>query len=95
MLYIAPLLAACTPVPMTLERAERICREELSLADGFEGRVALGVGSEGARTKAGVTITNRIFSTQSEEDYFAECVRREMAGEPKPTTFGVTIGDKF
>ena len=80
---------------MTLERAERICREELSLADGFEGRVSLGGGSEGASAKAGVTITNRIFSNQSEEEYFAECVEREMAGRPKPATFGLTIGKKF
>ena len=94
--YLMPPLAmACAPVPMSLERAETLCREEAGLADGVEGHVGIGVGSEGPAGKAGITVTNRILDPQTEAEFIADCVARRMAGEPKPTTVGVTIGGRF
>lgn len=86
------LLAACAPSPMTPERAARECRAEAPLADGFAGRVGVGAGSRGASAKAGVTITNRVFSPQSRADFMANCIDRKLSGAPQPTTVGVTIG---
>lgn len=95
LICIAPLLAACAPQPMTAERAERLCREEAGLADGVQGMVGVGVGTGGASGKAGITITNRVFSPQTEREFMAECIARRMAGGPKPTTAGITIGGSF
>lgn len=89
------LLAACAPRPMTLDRAERTCREEARLADGVAGTVGIGVGTGGPRAKAGITLTNRVFNPQSEEDFVADCVDRLMSGQGKPTTVGVTVGGSF
>lgn len=77
---------------MTPERAERLCRDEARLADGVTGSVGLGVGSGGATGSAGITLTNRVFSPQSEEDFVAECVARRLAGQPQPTTVGISLG---
>ncbi len=89
------IASACAPTPMTADRAERLCREEADLADGVRGTVGIGVGSGGPRTKAGITITNRIFDPQSEADFIADCVARRMAGRPPPTTAGLTVGGSF
>lgn len=91
-LAAAGAVAACAPVPMTPERAERLCREEARTADGVAGTVGVGVGSRGARGKAGITITNRIFNPQSEAEFMAECIDLRLAGRPAPTTAGITIG---
>ncbi|MBV0913013.1 hypothetical protein KTJ87_11545 [Rhodobacteraceae bacterium ASV31] len=85
-------LAACTPQPMTLERAERLCREELPLADGFAGTVGVGVGNTGARARGGITVTNAVLNPQSPSEFMADCVARQMENRPAPTTFGVTLG---
>lgn len=96
MAYLLPLLAVgCAPVPMTPERAERICREQAGLADGVQGRVAIGTGSQGASGKAGITITNRIFDPQTESEFMADCIARLMAGQPEPTTVGITLGARL
>ncbi|WP_172299341.1 hypothetical protein [Pseudoruegeria sp. HB172150] len=86
------LLSACAPTPMTLERAERQCREEARLSDGVAGNVRVGVGSRGPSAGGSVTVTNRILSPQSQGDFMQECIARTMRGEPRPTTVGITIG---
>ena len=91
--YLAPLIAvACAPQPMSRERAEKLCREEAGLADGFRGQVSVGIGSGGPRTGGSVTITDRIFAPQTEAEFMAECVARRMAGGPAPTRAGIIIG---
>jgi len=89
------MISACTPVPMTQERAARECASEAELADGVRGNVGVGIGNTGASGKAGITVTNRVFNPQSERDFMRECIARKMSGAPKPTTFGVTVGGSF
>ena len=91
---ICVLLAAtaCAPVPMTYERAEALCREDIRGADGVSGNVGIGVGSGGGRAKGSITIDNRVFNPQSQDDYLADCIARRVNGEPQPTQFGITIG---
>ena len=85
-------MIACAPVPMTPERAERICREDAGLADGFGGRAEVGVGTGGARAGGSITVTNAILNPQSEAEYMRDCVERLLAGERRPATIGITIG---
>ncbi len=85
-------ITACAPVPMTAERAEKLCREDIGLADGVQGTVGVGVGTGGGRAKGSITVTDRVFNPQSEQDYLRECVDRRLAGKPAPTRFGITIG---
>ncbi len=85
-------LAACAPQPMTVERAERQCREELPLADGVSGNVGIGVGTGGVRTRTGITVTNAILNPQSDREFMAECIDRVMEGRPRPARFGITLG---
>ncbi len=85
------LLAACAPAPMTPERAERLCRDEAGLADGVQGRIAIGVGSGGPAGSAEITLTDRILRPQTEEDFLADCIARRLAGRPPPATAGITI----
>ena len=87
-------LVACTPTPMTLERADKLCREDIGLADGVQGNVGVGVGTGGGRAKGSITVTDRVFNPQSEEDYLAECIARRMNGEPAPVTYGITVGGR-
>jgi hypothetical protein len=77
---------------MTPDRAERICREDAGLADGFGGNVGVGVGTGGAKARGSITVTNKILNPQSEADFMRECVRRVMNGDRGPTTVGITIG---
>jgi hypothetical protein len=91
--YLLPVtLIACAPVPMTLERAERICREDAGLADGFAGNVGVGIGTGGAKARGSITVTNKILNPQSEPDFMRECVMRVLNGERRPATFGITVG---
>ena len=86
------LALGCAPVPMTEERATRLCLEEAGLADGVGGTLGVGVGSSGATAKAGITLTNRILDPQTREEFMADCVARRLAGRPAPATVGITIG---
>ena len=79
---------------MTPERAEALCREEVGQADGVSGRVGVGIGTGGPKAKGSITVTNRVLNPQSEEEFFAECIDRRLAGRPAPTTFGITIGGR-
>ncbi len=80
---------------MSPERAEALCREEAGLADGVQGRVGVGIGSDGPAGKGAVTITNRVFDPQTEAEFLSECIARRTAGEPKPTIVGVNLGGSF
>lgn len=87
-------LMSCAPVPMTPERAERLCREEAGLADGVQGNVGVGVGTGGARAKGSIVLTDRVFNPQTEEEFMSECIERRLAGEPRPTRFGISVGGR-
>lgn len=77
---------------MTPERAERICREDAGLADGFGGNVGIGVGTGGAKARGSITVTNAILNPQSEAEFMRTCVARVLNGERRPATVGITIG---
>ena len=94
-ILVPALAAACAPAPMSRERAEMLCREEAGLADGVQGRVGVGISSDGPGGRAGITVTNRVLDPQTEAEFLAECIARRMAGEPQPTTFGVNIDRRF
>ena len=85
---------ACAPVPVTRERAERLCLEDAGLADGVRGTVGVGVGTGGAKAKGSITINNRVLNPQSEADFVSDCIARRMGGAPAPLTYGITIGAK-
>ena len=77
---------------MTVERAERMCREDAGLADGFSGNVGIGVGTGGVKSRGAIIVTNKILNPQSEPEFMRECVTRVLNGERRPTTFGLTVG---
>ena len=93
-LALLPLLLACAPVPMSPERAEQLCRQDLAQADGVSGRVGVGIGTGGAKARGGITVTNQVFNPQSEEAFLKDCIARKVAGEPEPTRFGISVGAK-
>lgn len=84
--------SACTPPPMTQERAERQCAEQTGLADGISGAVHVGVGSGGSRSGASITLTKRIFAPQTEEEFISECVDRLLEGKTGTTEVNVSAG---
>jgi len=87
-------LVACTPVPMTPERAEQLCRDEVRQADGVSGTVGVGIGTGGPKAKGSITVTDRVLNPQTEEEFLAECIARRVEGKPAPTRVGITIGAK-
>ncbi len=92
---VLPLAAvACAPQPMTLERADALCREDLRGADGVSGNVGVGVGTGGVRAGGSVTIDDRVLNPQTEEEFLADCIARRVNGEPAPTRFGITLGGR-
>ena len=85
-------LAACAPRPISYEAAERQCRQEAGLADGFGGRIGAGVSNDGPVASGSITITNRILNPTSPRDYLEQCIADRTAGRSRPTTAGITIG---
>ncbi len=92
LIAVAAMLAGCATVPMTPERAEELCRQDLARADGVEGQVGVGIGNRGVSAGGTITIDNRVFDPQSEEAFMADCMARRMNGEALPATFGITLG---
>lgn len=89
---MALMTAACAPQPVSLERADALCRDELRGADGVTGNVGVGVGTGGVRAGGSVTIDDRVLNPQTEEEFLAECISRKVNGEAGPTRFGITVG---
>jgi len=87
--------SACAPVPVSLERADALCRDELREADGVTGNVGVGVGTGGVRAGGSVTVDSRVLNPQTEEEFLAECISRRVNGEPAPTRFGITLGGRI
>lgn len=85
-------LVACAPVPVSPERAAQLCREQAGLGDGVRGNVGVGVGTGGGKAKGSITVTDKVFRPQNDQDAFEACVARKVSGEREPTTFGITIG---
>jgi len=80
---------------MTPERAEELCREDIGHANGVSGVVGVGVGTNGARAKGAVVVTNRVFNPQTEEEFLRDCIDRKLGQAPAETTFSVAIGGSF
>ena len=89
---VAALTVACTPTPMTPERAERECRRQVNEADGVFGQVGVGVGTGGTRAGGNITVTNRVLNPQTPEEFMADCTSRKLERRPEPTTFGISVG---
>ena len=86
----AGLTVACTPAPMTPERAESLCAEQIGLSDGIEGAIHVGIGSSGSHAGASITLTRRIFAPQTEDEFMAECVERLLDEKPAPIQLEVS-----
>ena len=93
-LILGLALTACAPVPVTRDKAEALCLDELHQADGVSGTVGVGIGTGGAKAKGSITVTDRVFNPQTEDAFLAECIDRRVSGKPAPTTVGITIGAK-
>lgn len=91
-LALALLAAACAPAPVSPERAAQLCREQAGLGDGVRGNIGVGVGTGGGKAKGSITVTDKILRPQDDQRAFEDCIARKVAGEPEPTTFGITIG---
>ncbi|GIT91282.1 hypothetical protein JANAI62_17380 [Jannaschia pagri] len=93
--FLPLVLIACgPPAPITPERAERLCRSEAEQADGISGSIGVGIGSDGPSARGGITITDDIFNPRPRDEALADCIARRTAGEPTPTTVGITIGGR-
>ena len=91
-LVLLPLLAAaCAPSPQS---AARRCQANAPLADGIAGSVGVGVSNGGPVRTGSLTVTNRVFNPQSEEQFIADCIERALDGRPEPTTFGASSGER-
>jgi len=93
-LCVVLAVPACAPVPVTLERADALCREELRGADGVTGNVGVGVGTGGVRAGGSVTVDSRVLNPQTEEEFLADCIARRVNGERPPGRFGITLGGR-
>lgn len=94
MLITGLTLSACAPVPVTRDKAEALCLQEVRQADGVSGTVGVGVGTGGGKAKGSITVTDRVFNPQTEDEFMAECIDRRVSSKPAPTTFGITVGGK-
>ena len=93
--FALALASACAPESMTPERAERLCAERIGLADGVSGVVEFGAGSDGAHSGASITLTRRIFTPQTEEEFMSECVGNLLEGRSSTTEVSVSAGRIF
>lgn len=85
-------LAACASGPPTPEMAARQCRAEAPLADGIAGSIGVGASSGGPVGSGSLVVTNRVLDPQSEDDYIADCLDRELGRRIPPTTHAITAG---
>ncbi|MBF9035332.1 hypothetical protein HKCCE2091_13890 [Rhodobacterales bacterium HKCCE2091] len=92
-LGLAALLAltACSDQVMSEARAERLCRDEARLADGFAGNVGVAGGTGGARAGGSITISNNILRPRDEAAVMESCIARRMAGRGGPGGFRLTV----
>jgi hypothetical protein len=83
-----PLLAlvACTPVPVSPERAAEICEEKARAAQGPTGRVSVGTNSNtGANAGIEIGVTSDFLTGRDPLDVYTECVfDRTGAGPIRP-----------
>lgn len=76
----AGTLAACGPVSPQL--AARQCEERARAATGPTGEIAVGVGSEGARSKIKVGITSDYIQGRDPYQVYDSCVRAKSGQGP-------------
>lgn len=68
-------LAACTPVPMSPERAADLCEAQARAAQGPTGRIAVGVNSNsGPFTNAEIGISGDYLAGRDPVDVYTQCV---------------------
>lgn len=87
-------LVACAPQPVSPDRAAELCRDEVRSADGVTGNIGVGVGNGGAKAKGSITVTDRVFNPQTEEEFMEACIARRVQGKPAPPRIGITIGGR-
>jgi len=86
-------VSARAPAPTVPERAGRPRTKRAGPAEGIEGTVQVGIGSEGPRGKASVALTERIFIPRAEEEFMRDFMaERALEGKPAPAMIGVSAG---
>lgn len=79
-------LAACTPVPISPERAAAICEAQARAAQGPTGRVSIGTNSNtGPFTNAEIGISGDYLAGRDPVEVYTQCViARTGAGPIRP-----------
>ena len=79
-------LAACDPVPISVERAADICESQARAAQGPTGRIAIGTNSNsGPFTSAEIGISGDYLAGRDPVDVYTQCViSRTGAGPIRP-----------
>lgn len=79
-------MAACTPVPLDLERVAEICEEKARAAQGPTGSVTVGTnGRTGAFAGAEIRISSDFLTGRDPVEVYTECVfDRTGAGPIRP-----------
>ena len=83
-LILLPLLAACAPVPLTIEKATRQCRAEVGQADGVSGSIGAGISNRGPVGSA-VYHRHQPRVQSAERGGFRGRLHRETHGRPART----------
>ena len=79
-------LSACTPVPISPERAADICEAQARAAQGPTGRIAIGTNSNtGPFTNAEIGISGDYLAGRDPVEVYTQCViARTGAGPIRP-----------
>jgi len=76
-------LAACTPVPVSPERAAEICEEKARAAQGPTGRVTVGTNSStGGFGAVEIGVTSDFLRGLDPVDVYEECVYNRTGNAP-------------
>lgn len=90
LLLLGSGIAACGPIPV--DQAERLCLEDARAATGPQGRVGLGIGTDGddVGVLAGIsmTISSDYIAGRDPEQVWADCVRRRSGQPPTRPLYG-------
>lgn len=80
------MLTGCTPAPVSVEQAERICMAELDRSYRPRTQVTMGVsaGSHGVRPRAGVAVglSSDMIAQRDPAEAYARCVLRRSGQMP-------------
>lgn len=77
------VLAACAPVPVSVERADQICAERARAAAGPTGRVTVGANSNsGPFSRVSVGVSSDFLRGRDPAEVYQECFFRRTGQVP-------------